>query len=150
MENFLPPTTKRVAYHTCGCVNEDIRERTLCRISLNKDCTKSELSDRIDNLEYEWDIERCLEAKAASIVLLSSIMGFSKRRCRWFLLTGSVGFFLLQHAMFGWCPPLPVLRKLGVRTAEEINAEKAVYKKLRGDFSGEADDADSLLEMAED
>jgi hypothetical protein len=32
--------------------------------------------------------------------------------------------FLLQHGLQGWCPPLPVLRRLGVRTQREIDAEK--------------------------
>jgi len=32
--------------------------------------------------------------------------------------------FLLQHGMQGWCPPLPILRRLGVRTRGEIDREK--------------------------
>jgi hypothetical protein len=66
-----------------------------------------------------------------------------------FLLTGAVGFFLLQHALQGWCPPLPVIRKMGVRTVEEINNERIVLKNIRGDFSHNNTDADGLLEMAE-
>jgi hypothetical protein len=42
--------------------------------------------------------------------------------------------FLLQHALQGWCPPLPVLRRLGVRTAREIERERTALKALRGDF----------------
>jgi hypothetical protein len=42
--------------------------------------------------------------------------------------------FLLQHAVQGWCPPLPLLRRLGVRTADEINEERYALKALRGDF----------------
>ena len=45
-----------------------------------------------------------------------------------------VGAFLLQHALQGWCPPLPLLRQLGVRTAEEINEERTALKTIRGDF----------------
>ena len=54
---------------------------------------------------------------------------------RWFLLPGAVAGFLLQHAVQGWCPPLPVLRRLGVRTADEINQERFALKALRGDFA---------------
>jgi hypothetical protein len=46
-----------------------------------------------------------------------------------------VAGFLLQHALQGWCPPLPVLRRLGVRTADEINQERYALKALRGDFA---------------
>jgi len=42
--------------------------------------------------------------------------------------------FLLQHAVQGWCPPLPVLRRLGFRTAREIEVERNALKALRGDF----------------
>jgi hypothetical protein len=42
--------------------------------------------------------------------------------------------FLLQHGIQGWCPPLPILRRLGLRTQQEIAAEKYVVRAMRGDF----------------
>lgn len=45
-----------------------------------------------------------------------------------------VGGFLLQHALQGWCPPVPVLRRLGFRTQTEIDEERYALKALRGDF----------------
>ncbi|WP_407921819.1 hypothetical protein, partial [Corallococcus sp. AB049A] len=30
-----------------------------------------------------------------------------------------MGSFLLQHGLQGWCPPLPLLRRLGLRTRGE-------------------------------
>jgi hypothetical protein len=41
---------------------------------------------------------------------------------------------LLQHALQGWCPPIPLLRRLGFRTEAEINRERYALKALRGDF----------------
>jgi hypothetical protein len=41
--------------------------------------------------------------------------------------------FLLLHAIEGWCPPLPILRGLGIRTREEIARERYA---LAGDFAG--------------
>lgn len=29
-----------------------------------------------------------------------------------------------QHALQGWCPPLPLFRKMGIRTRKEMDAEK--------------------------
>lgn len=46
----------------------------------------------------------------------------------------AVAGFLLQHAIQGWCPPVPVLRRLGFRTQREIDDERAVLKARRGDF----------------
>lgn len=148
-KGIFPPTTKKAAFHTCNKVNQDIRNKTICCINTYKSCGEAVLSDKIEKLNQEWDTERVLETNAASVVLLSSIMGYKKKKCCWFLLTGAVGFFLLQHALQGWCPPLPVTRKLGVRTAEEISQEKTVFKLIRGDFSGNNEDAGALLNMAE-
>ena len=54
---------------------------------------------------------------------------------RKFLIVPGVVFgFLLQHAVQGWCPPLPVFRRLGERTRKEINRENYALKALRGDF----------------
>ena len=41
---------------------------------------------------------------------------------------------MIQHALQGWCPPLAVLRRLGFRTAKEINEERFALAALRGDF----------------
>jgi hypothetical protein len=148
-KNILPPTTQKAALNTCDLVNGEIRTGTVCCIDKYKDSSEAVLSDKICRLDYEWDTERVLEAKTAICVLLSSIIGCGKKRSCMFFMTGALGFFLLQHALLGWCPSLPIIRKMGVRTAEEINNEKTVLKFLRGDFSHETNDADDLLRMTE-
>jgi hypothetical protein len=45
-----------------------------------------------------------------------------------------VFFFFGQHALQGWCLPVPLLRRLGVRTQREIERERFALKALRGDF----------------
>ena len=42
---------------------------------------------------------------------------------------------MIQHVLKGWCPPLVLLRRLGFRTAAEINRERMALKILRGDFA---------------
>jgi hypothetical protein len=42
---------------------------------------------------------------------------------------------LLLHAVQGWCPPVPLFRRLGFRTSAEIHQERYALKALRGDFS---------------
>jgi hypothetical protein len=39
---------------------------------------------------------------------------------RWLTLPALVTAFLFQHVIQGWCPPVPILRRLGFRTAHEI------------------------------
>jgi hypothetical protein len=91
------------------------------------------ISRRIAELDREWDIERLLEANASSLALLGLVLGVTRGR-QYLLLSAGVLGFLLSHAVKGWCPPLPVLRSLGVRTRAEIDREKFALKVLRGDF----------------
>lgn len=92
------------------------------------------LDQRIAELEREWDVERTLEANASTLALTGALLGTTTNK-KWFLLTGTVLGFLFQHATSGWCPPLPVLRKLGIRTQAEIDQEKFALKAIRGDFT---------------
>jgi hypothetical protein len=41
-----------------------------------------------------------------------------------------------QHALQGWCPPLSAIRRLGVRSAAEIEEERTALRAIRGDFTG--------------
>ena len=65
-----------------------------------------------------------------------------------------VATFLLQHAVQGWCPPVPVFRRLGFRTQPEIDHERYALEALRGHFEavtsahGQRDGADQALEAA--
>jgi hypothetical protein len=93
----------------------------------------SDLSRHIEELDREWDIERVLETNAASFSLLGLVMS-RIHNPKWLWLSAGVAGFLLQHALQGWCPPLPVLRRLGIRTRSEIDREKYLLKALRGDF----------------
>ncbi|WP_291177978.1 hypothetical protein [Gimesia sp.] len=53
---------------------------------------------------------------------------------RFFALPAVVAGFLLQHAIQGWCPPMPIFRRLGFRTQLEIEMERYALKAMRGDF----------------
>lgn len=129
----VPPTTKRVERHTSDKVNEKIYQETIDNISKYEDANFDTLSDRISQLDKEWDTERILETNASSIILSSAILGFVKNP-RWFILSGVTSLFLLQHAVQGWCPPVSIIRRLGIRTPEEILNERTLIKYLRGDF----------------
>lgn len=78
-KGILPPTTKKAAFHTCNQVNEDIRNKTTCCINTYRNSGEAVLSDKIEKLNREWDTERVLETNAASVVLLSSILGYKKK-----------------------------------------------------------------------
>jgi hypothetical protein len=130
---MIAETTARVRENTSDAVNEEIRRRTEGSVSCYASGGAEAIQRRLDQLDREWDIERMLEANAASLTLLAVIFGVTRSR-KWFVLPGLIGGFLLQHALQGWCPPVPLLRRLGFRTEAEINRERYALKALRGDF----------------
>jgi hypothetical protein len=124
----------RVRSHTSAAINQKIDEKILARVQQFAHQSKPDITQRIQALEQEWDTERVLEANASVLAFLGLLLGIFFN-ANWFWLTGIVLPFLFQHAVQGWCPPLPVIRRLGVRTPHEIDQEKYVLKALRGDFS---------------
>jgi len=93
------------------------------------------ISRRIEELEKEWSVERWLEANAAALAFTGTALGLTVNK-KWFAVPLLVTGFLFQHAVQGWCPPLPALRRMGVRTRGEIDREKFALKHVRGDFAG--------------
>ncbi len=137
IQTKLPPTSKRVELNTREIINEKIDANTARNLTKYKNSSKEKLTERLHELNREWDTERVLEFNAATLILTSTILGY-KKHSAWFMLTGLVSFFLLQHATQGWCPPLAIIRRFGFRTEEEIHEEKMAIKLFRGDF-GELD-----------
>jgi hypothetical protein len=90
---------------------------------------------RLRELDEEWDIERAIQANAATLALSGTVLSMIHDR-RWSILPLAVTGFLLQHAVQGWCPPVPVLRRLGFRTMHEIERERHALKAMRGDYDG--------------
>lgn len=93
------------------------------------------ITGRIREQERKWSVERWLEMNASALAFPGTVLGLAVDRW-WLALPLIVTAFLFQHAVQGWCPPLPVLRRLGVRTRAEIDREKFALKILRGDFKG--------------
>ena len=139
-------STKRVEKSTRDSVNRRMEGEIMASIEYHM-AYPDEIDERLKELEEEWDIERVLEANASALTLVGTVLGLFGGK-RWLLLPGAVSAFLLQHAVQGWCPPLPVLRRLGFRTAHEIAQEYYALKAIRGDFADVkegANNADAAL-----
>jgi hypothetical protein len=130
---ILPATQDRVPRNTSSKVSGRIQGRTLHDVSRYVGADPVFIDERIQELQREWDIERTLEANAATLALAGLALGAAVDR-RFYLLPAAIAAFLLQHALQGWCPPLPLLRRLGIRTAREIQDEIIALRILRGDF----------------
>jgi len=130
---MLPSTAERVACNTAEEVNERIRRQTEANVARYAEAGYSAISKRLQELDQEWDIERTLETMAPTLTLVGLTLGLTDNR-KWFALPIVIHAFFLQHALQGWCPPIPILRRLGFRTQGEIDYEKYALKALRGDF----------------
>lgn len=122
----------RVQNHTSDAVNRMIHEAMTERLVYFA-LHPGKIDERLDELDREWDIERALEANASTLALAGLGLGIVADR-RWLAVPVFVAGFLFQHALQGWCPPLPLLRRLGFRTPHEIDQERYALKALRGDF----------------
>lgn len=130
---MIPATTQRVPAHTSPEINQRIRRTTQANVARYAAQGRPAIDRRLAELDQEWDIERLLEANASSVVVIGCALGAFVSR-KFFVLPALVGTFLLQHAIQGWCPPVPLFRRLGVRTQREIDEERFALKALRGDF----------------
>jgi hypothetical protein len=143
-------TRSRVPRNTAVDVNRTIQQSVENSIRYHQK-HKNQIPARLRELDEEWDIERAIEANAAAVSLLGLTFGLLGKS-RWFLLPAAVSGFLLQHAVQGWCPPIPMLRRLGFRTSFEIEQERQALKLIRGDYksvaAGDAD-AEDLLEAVQ-
>jgi hypothetical protein len=122
-------TAGRVPAHTAEAVNREIGRATEANIQYYT-AHPDEIEERLNEIDREWDIERALEANAAGVAIAAVLLGLTVNR-KWLVLPGIVGGFLLQHAVQGWCPPLPLFRRLGVRTQTEIERERSALEALR-------------------
>lgn len=130
-EEIVPPSAVRVAKHTASHVQERIRLRTVENIARAISSPET-IVTRLRDLDREWDIERVLELNASLLAFTGVVLGKFVNR-KWLYLSLGVTGFLAQHALQGWCPPLPILRRMGIRTCQEIEQERYALKMIRGD-----------------
>ena len=123
----------RVREHTAGPVNERIDRATRAQVAESTGQGRDAIVRRLTELDHEWDVDRALMANLAvvggaafSVGLLryASTPPLRPRRTGLLAFFGVQMTFMLVHAVVGWCPPLPVLRRLGFRTKGEIEGER--------------------------
>lgn len=133
MEGGVRMTGDRVRRNSSQVVNTDVDVETRRCLEHLAAADAQTITQHIDSLEREWDVERYLQMNAGIVSLTGIVLGATVDK-RFLALPAAVFGFFFQHAVQGWCPPLPVFRRMGVRTRREINREKYALKALRGDL----------------
>ena len=129
MESTIKLTHDRVRENTSKKALEKIDRKTEENIHHYGSQDRAAIRQRIEALNKEWDTERVLEITSGINVLLGLALGLTVNR-RWLILSAVSAAFLVQHTVQGWCPPLPVIRSLGVRTKNEIEQERDALMEL--------------------
>lgn len=129
------PVTDRVRANTWVTVNERLDVEAPLRIrEAATSASADELTRRLTQLDDEWDFDRTVEAEASLMGLLGLALGIVVDK-RFLPLPAFVSTMLVLHATHGWYPLLPLFRRIGVRTQDEIDRERYGLKALRGDFT---------------
>lgn len=132
----MPSTRDRVPAHTSDEINARIQQETADRVT-HLAQFRDQIPKRLRELDDEWDIERMIEANASTLAFIGTALGFFVHPY-WLAIPAIVTAFLFQHAVQGWCPPVPILRRIGFRTSYEIQEEAYALKAIRGDFENVA------------
>lgn len=124
----------RIRQHTAPAVQQRIDDRTVGSLMHCATGDATLVAERLRELEREWDTDRAIGLEAAMTGLIGLALGtFLRPALR--LVPAVVACALLAHAITGRYPLLPLLRRLGLRTAREIARERYALKALRGDFA---------------
>jgi hypothetical protein len=129
---IIATSASRAKDQTAEAVNRHIRRQTHANIAYYA-AHPEQIDQRLKELDEEWDIERWLEVNSAALSVAGLALAMVHSR-KWLVLPLIVQGFFLQHGIEGYCPPLPIFRRAGVRTEGEIEAERHALKALRGDF----------------
>lgn len=140
--------TERVRRHTSPEINDRIDDGIDNAVFAFEGASRTEITKRIAELDREWDVERVLEMNASALALTGVVLAATKSP-RWLLLSGGVLGFLFMHSTQGWCPPLPALRRMGIRTRAEIERERYALKCLRGDFDAVRGGSNQAMKIIE-
>lgn len=127
----------RARRHTARSVLRRIDDETLDHL-VEVEQKPDSASRRLEALDGEWDVDRTIEAEAATMGLIGLALGAFVRPA-FLALPATVGAAVFLFGTRGLYPLLPIFRRLGIRTAREIERERYAAKALRGDFDSAAD-----------
>jgi hypothetical protein len=119
-----PDASDQVRRRTSEKVNRKIDRQRRVHIVDAIAGGREAIAERLAELDHEWNIDRALMLTFATVsAFFHELERHVDRRFGWILRVQTA--FLAVYAVTGWCPPQPVLRRLGMRTQQEIDAERS-------------------------
>ncbi|HVV88099.1 MAG TPA: hypothetical protein VHE35_33895 [Kofleriaceae bacterium] len=132
LETWTPPTEDRIRAHSSPEANRRIDDQTRGALDVAALSPEAAMM-RLAELDREWDLDRAVMLSFGVLGALTARAAMRSLRARgrlggWGLLFWAQVGFLVHHAVRGWCPPVPVLRRLGFRSSQEISAERCAIE----------------------
>jgi hypothetical protein len=120
--------------HTSEAIQQRIDTTLEERIRFYAMQPKEAIDRRLNELNQECDIDRTMMTAGAGVALGAVVLSFFGGGKKWLVLGGAALGYMLMHGVQQWSPPAMALRRFGLRTRTEIDAERYALKLLRGDF----------------
>ena len=135
MERNWSRTKASIRKHTLLSVNRKLDAEREARLAdlLERDDGMASCSQRLEELESEWEVERALTAVIGVGSLAATAWARRQGGLAW-LIPAMGGLVLIEQALTGGSALLALLRRAGLRTRREIDVEMYAIKGLRGDF----------------
>lgn len=131
------PTVQRVQARTHPSVQQALDQDLQANLERTMQGGQEAIQARLRELDAEWDLERIIEIEAPLMIALGVSLGMTRDR-RWLALSAAAASMVLVHGFQGWYPLMPLLRRLGVRSQQEIEDERMALRILAGDALGHA------------
>lgn len=131
---MLAETTRLVEQNTPPELAQRFETQLKENISRYAGADRQAIEQRLREIDSEWDIERAIEFEAPVTIGLGIALGMLSKR-RWFAVSAMAASMVIVHNLQGWYPLLPIFRRLGLRTQQEIGFERMALKVLRGDHN---------------
>ncbi len=119
------PPRDRVRERSPSGVNARIDRATKAAIARRLRSGRLAVLERIAELDREWDVDRSVAALCA-IAAVAGVAAATRIPRLALALFGAELVVLGVHALRGWSPPAVLLRRLGVRTRQEIEQERYI------------------------
>lgn len=127
------PTAQRVELNTSEIIEQKFDQQLKNNISRYAHADRPAIDQRLRELDSEWNVERLIETEAPLMIGLGIALGIGLDR-RWFTLSAMAAGMVILHSLQGWYPLLPIFRRLGIRSQNEIEQERNALRLLRGDY----------------
>lgn len=114
-------------------INDRIEEKIANQIRVFSRKDSEDITERINQLDQEWDLDRTLVALLSGGASIFSLLGATKRQ-KWAYFPSILLSILTLHSFKRWSFIGLLLRRFNIRSKDEISSEKYALKTLRGDY----------------